>query len=121
MKTKSRQINIGMMKQRVTIQYYSLTSDGMGGNTRTWNTLGTVWADVRPLSGSEALEVGGLKGKTKYKIKTRYRDDFVSAGYSRDTYDHLLRLQYDGKELNVEYAINSNEDNAVTELIAFAE
>ena len=121
MKTKSRQINIGMMKQRVTIQYYSLTSDGMGGNTRTWNTLGTVWANVMPLSGSEALEVGGLKGNTKYKIRTRYRDDFVSAGYSRDTYDHLLRLLYDGKTLNVEYAINASEDNAITEIIANAE
>lgn len=121
MKTKSRQINIGMMKQRVTIQYYSLTSDGMGGNTRTWNTLGTVWANVMPLSGSEALEVGGLKGNTKYKIRTRYRDDFVSAGYSRDTYDHLLRLLYDGKTMNVEYAINASEDNAITEIIANAE
>ena len=121
MKTKSRQINIGMMKQRVTIQYYSLTSDGMGGNTRTWNTLGTVWANVMPLSGSEALEVGGLKGNTKYKIRTRYRDDFVSAGYNKDTYDHLLRLLYDGKTLNVEYAINASEDNANTEIIANAE
>jgi SPP1 family predicted phage head-tail adaptor len=121
MKTKSRQINIGMMKQRVTIQYYSLSSDGMGGNTRTWNTLGTVWANVMPLSGSEALEVGGLKGNTKYKIRTRYRDDFVSAGYSRDTYDHLLRLLYDGKTMNVEYAINASEDNAITEIIANAE
>lgn len=121
MKTRSRQINIGMMKQRVTIQYYSLSSDGMGGNTRTWNTLGTVWANVMPLSGSEALEVGGLKGKTKYKIRTRYRDDFVSAGYSRDTYDHLLRLLYDGKTMNVEYAINASEDNTITEIIANAE
>jgi len=62
-----------------------------------------------------------LKGKTKYRIKTRYRDDFVSAGYNKATYDHLLRLLFDGKELNVEYAINSGEDNAVTELIANAE
>ena len=121
MKTRSRQINIGMMKQRATIQYYSLSSDGMGGNTRTWNTLTTVWCNITPINGSEALEIGGLKGKTKYGIKTRYRDDFVSIGYDKDTYDHLLRVLYNGKELNIQYVIDSNEDNTITEMIAFAE
>ena len=109
------------MKQRITFQYFSLSSDGMGGNTRTWNTLNNAWANVVPLSGSEAFEVGGLKGKTKYKILTRYRDDLVSQGYNQDTYDYLLRILYNGKFLNIQYVFNVGEDGALTELIAESE
>ncbi len=121
MKTKSRKENVGLMKERITIQYYSLSSDGMGGNSQTWNTLATVWANVSALSGRESYEVGGLKGKVKYKITTRYRDDFVSAGYSKATYDYLLRVQYNGKLFNIEYAEDRQEHKTYTELIAVAE
>ena len=121
MKTKNRQANVGLIKQRMTIKYYSLTSDGMGGNTQTWNTLATVWGNVSAFSGSESYEVGGLKGKVKYKIVTRYRDDFVSLGYSKATYDYLLRVQYDGRTFNVEYAQDKGEQHSYTELIAVEE
>ena len=118
MKTKNRQANVGLMKQRITFQYYSLTSDGMGGNTQDWNTLATVWANISAVSGSEAYEIGGLKGKVKYKILTRYRDDFVSLGYERATYDYLLRAQYDGRTFNIEYARDRGEAHSYTELVA---
>jgi len=118
MKTKNRKENIGLMREQITIEYYSLSSDGMGGNTQTWNTLATVWAKVSAISGRESYELGGLKGKTKYRITTRYRDDFVSAGYSKATYDYLLRIQYNGKILNIEYAEDRGENQSFTELIA---
>jgi len=59
-----------------------------------------------------------LKGKVKYKILTRYRDDFVSAGYDRATYDYLLRIQYDGRTFNVDYAQDKGEEHSYTELMA---
>jgi SPP1 family predicted phage head-tail adaptor len=121
MKTKDRQGNIGLMKQRVQFQYYSLTSDGMGGNTQEWNNLVTVWAKVAAFSGYESYEVGGLKGKVKYRITTRYRDDFISQGYSRATYDYLLRAIYDGRTFNIEYARDKGENQGYTELIAVEE
>lgn len=121
MKTKDRQANVGLFKQRLTIQYYSLSSDGMGGNTQTWNTLATVWGKVSATSGNESYEIGGLKGDVRYKILTRYRDDFVSAGYSRATYDYLLRVLYNGQTFNIEYAQDKGEQNTYTELIAVAE
>lgn len=121
MKTKNRQSNVGLMKQRVTFQYYSLTSDGMGGNSQTWNNLATVWANISAISGREAYEIGGLKGLVRYKILTRYRDDFVSAGYDRSTYDYLLRMQYDGRTFNIEYAQDKGEEHSYTELMAVEE
>jgi SPP1 family predicted phage head-tail adaptor len=118
MKTKNRQSNVGLMKQRITFEYYSLTSDGMGGNSQTWNTLATVWANISAVSGREAYEIGGLKGKVQYRILTRYRDDFVSLGYSRESYDYLLRATYDGRTFNIEYAQDRGEEHSYTELIA---
>lgn len=110
-----------MMKQRFTVQYYSLTSDGMGGNTQDWNDLATVWGKIEAISGREAYEIGGLKGSVKYKIVTRYRDDFVSAGYDRSTYDFLLRIIYDGRTFNIEYAKDRGEEHTYTELYAVEE
>ena len=52
---------------------------------------------------------------------TRYRDDFVSAGYTQDTYDYLLRAQYDGRTFNIEYAKDKSEEHSYTELIAVEE
>lgn len=121
MKTKHRSYNVGMMKQRFTIQYYSLSSDGMGGNTQTWNDLATVWGKISAVSGRESFEIGGLKGKVRYKIITRYRDDFVSAGYDRSTYDFLLRIQYDGRIFNIDYAQDRGEEQTYTELYAVEE
>ena len=116
MKTKSRQANIGLLKQRVTFQKYDLTSDGMGGNSQTWENVATVWASVSAVSGRESYEIGGLKDKVRYKIITRYRDDFVTNHGS--TYSFLLRAVYDGRYFNIEYARDRNEDKAYTELMA---
>ena len=138
MKTKSRQSNVGHLKQRVLFQRYTLSSDGMGGNTQTWGDVGTVWANVTPVSGRESYEIGGLKGKVKYKIITRYRndldpaetwtastDDFDASEFVwdegnnvTDSYNFLMRAIYDGRTFNIEYAQDRNEDKTYTELMA---
>tara|TARA_Y100001972_G_scaffold124315_2_gene173202 strand:- start:585 stop:1019 length:435 start_codon:yes stop_codon:yes gene_type:complete len=138
MKTKSRQGNVGQMKERVLFQRYTLTSDGMGGNTQTWGDVDTVWCNVRAVSGREAYEIGGLKGKVKYKILTRYRDDLDPAetwtastddfdasefvwdegNTTLDTYNFLMRAIYNGRTFNIEYAQDRGEDKTYVELIA---
>lgn len=139
MKTKSRQANIGLLKQRITFQKYDLTSDGMGGNSQTWENLVTVWGSVGAISGRESYQIGGLKDQVKYKIITRSRFDldpkrswssseeifstssevWSSNGTTFDaTYNFLLRALYRGRYFNIEYARDRNEDRAYTELIA---
>jgi len=121
LKTRDRSYNVGLMKQRGTFEYYTTTTDSIGGTSQTWTTLASAWLDIKPQSGREALETGALRGNVKYKIVTRYRDDFVTAGYNRETYDYLLRLKYDGKIFNIEYAIDKGEEKTYTELIAVQE
>lgn len=119
--TKDQRANIGKMKQRGVFQYYTTTTDALGGTSPTWNTLATVWFNMRAMSGREALDIGAIKGNVTYKIITRYRDDFVAKGYDKATYDYNLRLVYNGKNFNIEYAIDRGEENSYTELIATAE
>ena len=140
MKTKSRRLNIGLMKQRIELQAYSLTADGLGGNTQTWNTLANIWANITPVNGTEALEIGGLKGKTKYKILTRYKLDLNendvwnlsnevwdnsnlewNVGAPDENIDPLMRIVYKGKYFNIQYAIDKGEEGALTEMMAIAE
>ncbi len=46
-------VPIGRRNQLVTIQHATEVSDGQGGTTQTWATLGREWALVEPISGSE--------------------------------------------------------------------
>ena len=121
MKTKDRSYDVGSLKKRGTFEYYTTATDGLGGTSATWNTLDTVWIDIKPLSGSEAMNFDALKGNVKYRVITRYRGDFVSSGYDRATYDYDLRLKYNGNIYNIEYAIDVGEENTYTELIAYRE
>lgn len=139
MKTKSRQANIGLLKQRVTFQKFNLSSDGMGGNSQTWEDVDTVWASVSAVSGRESFEIGGLKDKVRYKILTRFRSDFNTGNIwstseelfststkvwnepvlaSESTYNFLLRALYNGRYFNIEYAQDRSEERAYSEMIA---
>jgi len=45
--------------------------DGAGGLRLTWETLGTLWAEVRNFSGRESGELGIAKSRIGMKIKVR--------------------------------------------------
>ncbi len=46
-------------------------ADGAGGFTETWQPLGTVWAEVAPVTGRKALGDGGDLGRQPVKITLR--------------------------------------------------
>lgn len=65
----------GSLRERVTIQSATEAADGYGGNTVTWATLATVWAQVTPVKGREAEDVGRLAGLQTYLVTIRHRTD----------------------------------------------
>jgi SPP1 family predicted phage head-tail adaptor len=98
------------MKQRIEIEDYTTTSDGMGGTTATWNTTATVWGNIMPVNGSEKWEVESLKGNISHVITIRFKEGL----------DNESRLKYDGRTFLVKYAIDKGEESyymklAVTE------
>lgn len=46
-------------------------ADGAGGLRNSWNALGTLWAEVRSLSGRETGALGVARSKVGLKIKIR--------------------------------------------------
>lgn len=68
-------IRIGNLRQRVSIERPVRTSDGGGGAQESWELVAEVWAQIRPLSGSERVEADGLAGKVSHETIIRYRDD----------------------------------------------
>ena len=96
------------LKQRVTIEQQSLTPDGLGGATRSWSTLATVWAEVVPMSGREALFAFRLESPVTHRVTMRYRAD-VKAD---------MRLNYESRILTIRAVINRGEENRYLEILA---
>ena len=64
---------IGSLRRRITLQYPTRVTDGMGGFTETWVDAATVWAAIWPLSSREGLAAGQVAGEVTHRIRIRYR------------------------------------------------
>src|SRR5690554_3266620 len=101
MLTKAKTKHIGDFKQRVAIERYVTTSDGMGGTTQTWSEVGKVWCNIKPLSGQKRLEFGKLDSTVTHEVLMRYREDITDQD----------RLKYKGKNYTLKFQINEDEES----------
>tara|TARA_R110002110_G_scaffold24174_8_gene90974 strand:+ start:1301 stop:1624 length:324 start_codon:yes stop_codon:yes gene_type:complete len=81
----------GGLRERVTIEVPTRVSDGTGGESVSWSALGTVWAEVLSLSGSEVTQAERDEARGRFTVTMRHRDD-VSAD---------MRLVWRGQVLNI--------------------
>ena len=75
-------VGAGDMDQRVTLQTYTFTSDGAGGQTRELAnvpSVPTVWAKVQPVRGAERFQEERTVAVGTYLFTIRYRTD-ISEG-----------------------------------------
>ncbi len=84
-------IATGKLNRRVTIQAPVRSENGKGGILKSWDDLITVWAEMIPLRGSEALDQALLERRQIWKVTIRHRDDV-----SPDN-----RLQFRGRPMNI--------------------
>lgn len=99
-------MNIGRLRERVTIQSNVSVSDGAGGQTLTWTDLSTVWARVEPLQGKEVVQASQIQGPFTHRIWLRYRTDVGLA----------MRVLWGLKYMNVRAVVQS-EKRAFTQLL----
>lgn len=68
------------LRHRVVIETPVRSSDGQGGSSISWNSVATVWSEIRSVrSGSaEPVVAGKRQAEVTYEITLRYRND-VSA------------------------------------------
>ena len=91
----------GKLRHKVTIEYRTLTADAYGGQTATWATLDTVWADLESLTGIESWQDKQQTPIITHKVTIRYRADI----------DPKMRIKYGSRYLNIANIVNKEERN----------
>lgn len=69
----------GQLNQRVTIERKAAGQDSVGQPAQTWQTVATVWADLRHPGGLEAIRAGADTSLVRASVRIRFRDD-IDAG-----------------------------------------
>lgn len=105
---------IGQFDKYITIQAQSRTSDGAGGWSNTYSDLHTLWADIIPATGTEALQQEQLLGKKPYTITARYSSELAGI-------DNQNRVKWGTRFFNIHSVINLNEEGEFVEMLAFEE
>jgi SPP1 family predicted phage head-tail adaptor len=72
-------LTAGSLRETITVQRQVSQSDGMGGQAIQWEELFTTRAQVKPLSGREALQAMQLQASITHRIYIRYRADLTPA------------------------------------------
>lgn len=72
-------MRIGALNCSVTIQHLTSDQDEIGQPVTTWADVATVWADIRHISGIEAVKADATASTVRASIRIRYRTD-VNAG-----------------------------------------
>lgn len=104
------------MRQRVSLQSKSVTSDGGGSAAVTdWTTFATVYASIDPQSGQERLFGDQLQEPITHKITIRFRRD-VNFG-NRIVYTANFAGSTYTRTFNIKRVINVETKNKYTELL----
>ena len=67
-----RPLQAGVFRQRVTLQDLVETIDSYGQPVQTWTDVATFWAEVRPIRGTEAVNIRQVWATATTLIKHRY-------------------------------------------------
>jgi SPP1 family predicted phage head-tail adaptor len=68
---------IGDFRHRLALQASDEIEDGAGGVTRTWESLGQVWAAIEPLSLDDRLLSDKRLGVLTHRVTLRHRTDIT--------------------------------------------
>lgn len=71
-------MRIGNLRHRVTLQRAVETQSSTGAPDITWSDIATVYADIRPLKGREALIGDGLLAEVDTLITVRWAPALAS-------------------------------------------
>ena len=116
--TKATHKQIGNFKQYADFRYEDGQDDGMGGGFPEWQTLFSAWVNIKPVSGSQRLQLDSIESNVTHIVEARFRDDLEQLGYDKPRIDNHLQMRYQGRLFNIQYALNEGEENFYYELAA---
>jgi SPP1 family predicted phage head-tail adaptor len=65
-------IDAGKMRERVTVEVASGTTNSLGETVLSWATTSAVWASVEGVSAREALDAGQQEVTITHRVRLRY-------------------------------------------------
>lgn len=89
----------GRLRHRVTVQSASTSTDSFGQTQPTWGSVGTYWANVRPLMGKEAERARQVRADATHVVEMRIPVSITPE----------MRLSYDSRTLNIVEVVNIDE------------
>jgi SPP1 family predicted phage head-tail adaptor len=89
----------GRLRHRVTLQSYSESLSALGEPLKTWTDLATVWADVSPERGKEAIAAMQINASVMHRVRIRYREGLTPK----------MRVVFGTRTLQVEAVLNVDE------------
>lgn len=72
-------MDAGRLNTRLTLQQPGTAQDGIGQPVITWTEVGRVWADVRHVSGLQAIKADADSSTVKASIRIRHRTGVTAA------------------------------------------
>jgi SPP1 family predicted phage head-tail adaptor len=90
----------GRLRDRIDLQADAETPNGQGGNSSSWATFASAWAEVIGLSGSEARKAGIERNVRQWRITMRPRTDLTEAH----------RIRWKGLVMNIKAIVPDPDD-----------
>lgn len=85
----------GSLRDRLQIRRKVETKNpNTGGLERTWQTIATIWAEVKSINGREAVIGNVLQGISFFQVTIRHRTDLKAS-------DQVIWLTNGNRELNI--------------------
>ena len=106
-------ISAGMLSRRIKVQRPSTIKDSLGAPCRTWLDVATVWADIQPLSGKEAVIANRISAELTHQITVRYRPDLDDPQFVA-----RMRVLFRSRIFSIHAALNDDEANVAIILLA---
>ena len=106
-------IGAGTLGRRIKIQRPSTIKDSLGAPSRTWIDVATVWADIQPLSGREAVIASRISVELTHQITVRYQSIFENPQLVAQ-----YRVIYKSRIFNIHSALNEDEKRVLVILLA---
>lgn len=101
-------MDAGKLRHRIELQSLETTKDTFGADTATgqvWTTYATVWAEVKPLTGTERYGAQQVQASMSHQIRLRWREGVLATHRARwrrkgadRTFDILAPINVDERD-----------------------
>lgn len=97
-------MKFGPLNHRITLQRRPATKDAFGQLAGAWETVTTVWANVRPIGGRERVAARAVGGTLTHRISLLW-DPALAGSVEMAGW----RVLFGARVFNIEAAVNVNE------------